>query len=315
MDEFEGALGTDGGVLKAGAVDVLQVNVGLKCNQHCAHCHLDCSPQREETMSRGTMALVIDAARKLGCRLVDITGGAPELNSDFPFLVSRLRTAGIPVQVRTNLTVLLESGMETMAAFLRENEVLLVASMPCYLEENVTAQRGEGVYGKSIEAIGLLNNLGYGEGGLQLNLVYNPAGPFLPGPQEGLEADYKRELGARFGVNFSNLLTITNMPIGRFRAILERSGTRDEYMTLLKRSFNPATVGGLMCRSQLSVGWDGTLYDCDFNLALSLPVDHGAPDHIEKFDAGALCGRRIVTGEHCFGCTAGAGSSCAGALA
>ena len=206
--------------------------------------------------------------------------------------------------------------METIPALLRDNEIQLVASLPCYLKENVRAQRGSGVYERSIEAIRRLNGLGYGsDPNLALNLVYNPGGPFLPPEQGELEADYRRELGNGFGITFSRLLTISNMPIGRFRAALRRQGQEQQYMQLLKDAFNPHTLDGLMCRHQISVGWDGALYDCDFNLALHMPVNHGCPDHISRFDPCCLQTRTIVTGEHCFGCTAGHGSSCAGALA
>jgi len=263
-----------------------------------------------------TMELVLAAARTVEPDLVDLTGGAPELNPDFCRFVEALRAAGHRVQVRTNLTVLHEPGMETLPEWLHEHEVQLVASLPCYLEENVRAQRGAHVYEKSIEAIRRLNALGYGTAReLPLNLVYNPGGPFLPPEQSELEADYRRELGSRFGITFSRLLTITNMPIGRFQAELRRQGGAREYLKLLQESFNPGTLEGLMCRHQISVGWDGMLYDCDFNLALELSIDHGAPDHIRRFEPSRLRTRRIVTGEHCFGCTAGCGSSCAGVLA
>jgi radical SAM/Cys-rich protein len=205
--------------------------------------------------------------------------------------------------------------MEELPEFLRNHQVQLVASLPCYLEENVRAQRGEGVYAKSIEAIKRLNALGYGTGsGLPLNLVYNPGGPFLPSSQSALEEDYRRELHQRFGITFTHLLTITNMPLGRFRLELIQQNQERNYLDLLRKSFNPQTVNGLMCRHQISVGWDGTLYDCDFNLALGLPVNHGAPDHIRSFKPEDLKMRRVVTGEHCFTCTAGSGSSCGGAL-
>ncbi len=308
--------------LHASGIDVLQVNVGLKCNLQCRHCHLEASPARTEMMEWPTMELVLGSAlqpcTRTGARprLVDITGGAPELNPHLRRFVEALRAAGIDVQIRTNLTVLLEPGMEDMPAFFRDNEVALVASMPCYLEENVRAQRGPGVYEESIEAIRRLNSLGYGtEPNLPLNLVYNPGGPSLPGSQKELEISYKLELGLHSGVEFTRLLTITNMPIGRFGDELRRQGTEEEYMKLLRDSFNPATVECVMCRSQIAIGWDGTLYDCDFNQGLGLPVDHGAPDHILDFDPSALVERRIVTGDHCFGCTAGSGSSCGGALA
>jgi radical SAM/Cys-rich protein len=262
-----------------------------------------------------TMERVLGAARLIHPGLVDITGGAPELNPNLRRFILALGEEGIPAQVRTNLTVLLEPGQEDTPAFFRANGVRLVASMPCYLSENVEAQRGEGVYDRSVEAIRLLNGLGYGvDADLPLNLVYNPGGPTLPAPQEQLEADYRRELGERFDIRFTNLLTITNMPIGRFRTQLKTENRLSEYVQLLREAFNPRTVEGVMCRTQLSVAWDGTLYDCDFNLALGMPVDHGAPDHIRDFSPEALASRRIVTGEHCFGCTAGCGSSCAGAL-
>jgi radical SAM/Cys-rich protein len=261
------------------------------------------------------MEQVLEAAKSVRCRLVDLTGGAPELNPHFRKFVSALHQGGHAVQVRTNLTVLLEPGMGDLPEFFRNHHVQLVASMPCYLEENVCAQRGEGVYEKSIAAIRRLNALGYGSiPELSLSLVYNPGGPFLPPPQSALEEDYRRELGQRFKITFTRLLTITNMPLGRFRTDLIGKKEQEGYMQLLRKSFNPQTVSGLMCCRQLSVGWDGTLYDCDFNLALGLPVNHGAPDHIRSFRPKELRTRRIVTGEHCFGCTAGAGSSCGGAL-
>lgn len=314
-NRFERRLFAGGGCLLAARIDVVQVNITLRCNQRCRHCHLACSAERTEEMDWASMELVLDVARRSGCGLVDLTGGAPELHGQFSRFVLALRQGGHAVQVRTNLTALLEPGLEKMGEFLAANEVRLVASMPCYLEENVDAQRGRGTYRRSVEAIKRLNELGYGRpGGLQLNLVFNPAEPVLPPEQSALEADYRRELRERFGIEFSSLLTITNMPIGRFGAILRRGNQCEEYMALLSESFNVRTVPDLMCRHQISVGWDGRLYDCDFNLALSLPVDHGAPDHLRDFDAETLAGRRIVTGEHCFGCTAGAGSSCAGAL-
>jgi radical SAM/Cys-rich protein len=222
---------------------------------------------------------------------------------------------GCTVQVRTNLTVLLEPEMKGMPEFFRDQEIQVVASMPCYLEENVAAQRGEGVYGNSIAAIRQLNTLGYGyDPRLSLHLVYNPGGPFLPPEQSSLETDYRRQLRERFGIQFNRLLTITNMPIGRFLTILQKQDQEKDYLELLQNSFNPNTLDGLMCRHQISVGWNGMLFDCDFNLALSLPVNHGAPDHIQYFNPSNLLRRRIVTGSHCFACTAGFGSSCGGAL-
>jgi radical SAM/Cys-rich protein len=317
MDEFGARVRSEAGdVLRCAGIETLQVNVGLRCNQRCAHCHLNCSSERTEAMDWPTMEAVVRAAADFGCPLVDITGGAPELNPRLLRFIAALREGGRPVQVRTNLTVLLEPGMEGVPAFYRAHSVRLVGSLPCYLEQNVRAQRGPGVYERSVDAIRRLNALGYGsDPDLPLDLVHNPGGPFLPPDQPALEKDYRRELGARFGITFRKLLTIANMPIGRFGAALQCDGAEEEYGRLLKDAFNPRTIGGLMCRHQVSIGWDGTLYDCDFNLALGLPVDHGAPSHIRDFEAEALATRRIVTGAHCFGCTAGAGSSCRGALA
>lgn len=317
LNDFEGMLpGGPGEGLSASGIETVQVNVGLVCNQRCRHCHLEASPDRSEVMEWPTMEMVLDAAGRVCPGLVDLTGGAPELNPNIRTFIEALVEEGLQVQMRTNLTALLEPGMEDMPEFLRDHEVGLLASMPCYLEENVRAQRGAGVYEKSVEVIRRLNGLGYGtDPRLVLNLVYNPGGPFLPGPQSELEDAYKRELDARFGVSFIHLLAITNMPIGRFGASLEEQGKAGEYADLLRNSFNPDTVEQVMCRTQVSVGWDGTLYDCDFNLALGLAMDHGAPDHIRDFDPSAIADRRIVTGRHCFGCTAGSGSSCEGALA
>ena len=317
MNDFENQVaGETRDGLYSVEIDTLQVNLGFQCNQQCSHCHVEASPQRTEMMNWTIMELILKAAEKDGCQLVDLTGGAPELNPHFRVFVSALHQQGHAVQVRTNLSVLLEPGMEGMPEFLRQHQVRLVASMPCYLEENVRAQRGMGTYERSVTVIKTLNGLGYGsDPELPLNLVYNPGGPFLPPPQSALEQDYRRELGERFGIRFTRLLTITNMPLGRFRKQLDRQGQQENYRRLLRNAFNPQTLSGLMCRHQLSVGWDGTLYDCDFNLTLGLPVNHGAPDHIRSFKRDDLWMRRIVTGEHCFGCTAGSGSSCGGALA
>jgi radical SAM/Cys-rich protein len=316
MNEFDQRIMTvlqDG--LHSTEIRTLQVNMGLRCNQQCHHCHLEASPCRTEMMEWGTMALILEAAGSIPCSLVDLTGGAPELNPHFRKFVKTLRNLGYPVQVRTNLTVLLEPEMEGLPDFYRDHQVRLVASLPCYLEENVCAQRGEGVYEKSIGAIQRLNAVGYGtQPSLPLHLVYNPGGPFLPPAQSSLEADYRKQLGDRFGIFFNRLFTLTNMPIGRFLRILQNQRQEKGYLELLRKSFNPGTLDGLMCRHQIGVGWNGMLYDCDFNLALSLPVDHGAPDHIRGFRVSDLLRGRIVTGSHCFACTAGFGSSCGGAL-
>ena len=301
--------------LHGDSIEIFQVNLGLNCNLSCAHCHLEASPQRTESMDWPTMERTMDAAAQAGCRFFDLTGGPQELNPEFSRFVSALRQSGHTVQVRTNLAVQSEPGMEDLPEFLAGEQVRLVASLPCYLEENVDRQRGSDTYRRSIEAIRRLNALGYGmEDGLQLNLVYNPAGPSLPPAQESLEADFRRELSQRFGISFTRLLTVTNMPIGRFKRRLAAEGRETDYSGLLRDAFNQGTVEGLMCRHQVSVAWDGTLYDCDFNLALGMSMNHGAPDHINRFDPEQVRCRRVVTGNHCFGCTAGFGSSCAGAL-
>jgi radical SAM/Cys-rich protein len=266
-------------------------------------------------MAWPVMEDVLKVAAAVKPALVDITGGAPELNPDLRRLIEALTSASHPVQVRTNLTALLEPGMEDLPGFFKKHRVHLVGSMPCYMEENVCAQRGEGIYDRSVAAMKKLNKAGYGiDPELQLSLVYNPGGPFLPPCQTELEEEFRQELGNRFGIRFTDLIAIANMPIGRFRDALERSGELADYVNLLKDSFNPDTLKSLMCRHQVNISWDGTLYDCDFNLALGLSVDHGAPDRVEEFDPAGHASRRIVTGEHCFGCTAGAGSSCGGAL-
>jgi radical SAM/Cys-rich protein len=296
-------------------IHTFQVNVGLRCNQACHHCHVVSSPKRKETMTWDIMELILDAVRKVGCSFIDITGGAPELNPDFCRFITALRRMNCTVQVRTNLTVLLEEGMDYIVDFYREHEIALIASLPCYLQKNVDKQRGRGVHEKSITVLRKLNRAGYGiDVRLPLFLVYNPLSPVLPPDQASLEKDYRQEMEDRFGVVFTKLLTITNMPIGRFFADLREHKKADEYMALLVDSFNSLTIDGLMCRHQINIDWDGVIYDCDFNLALTLPVNHGAPTHIRDFDLEALNRRRIVTGNHCFGCTAGRGSSCGGSL-
>ncbi len=316
MNPFERVLGAPaGGGLRGAGLESLQVNVGLRCNQRCDHCHVAASPARTERMAWDLMEAVVRGARETVCRLVDITGGAPELHPDLRRFVAALRDCDIPVQVRTNFTVLLEPGLETLPAFFREHRVRLVGSLPCYLQRDVDAQRGEGTFERSLEAIRRLNALGYGrDPGLLLSLVFNPEDPALPPDQTALEAEFRRELDRRFGIVFTNLLALANMPIGRFLERLRARAEEVAYRRLLRDAFNPRTLDALMCRRQVNVGWDGTLHDCDFNLALGLPVDHDAPSHIGAFDAAALAARRIVTGEHCFGCTAGRGSSCGGAL-
>ena len=308
--------GSIGDHLYAKSIETFQVNVTLKCNLACLHCHVLSSPRRTEMMQWETMQMVLDAMAKTDATLLDITGGAPEMNPHFKPFIAEARRRGYRVQVRTNLTVLLEEGYESFPQFFRDHQVELVASMPCYLEENVDKQRGSGVYDGSIQALQRLNQHGYGiEPHLPLNLIYNPIGPSLPPSQEALEQDYKRELRNRFNIEFTSLLVLTNMPIGRFQTDLHRQNRGDQYLQLLKDNFNPKTVDNLMCRNQVNVDWDGNLYDCDFNLALKMPMNHGVPNHISQFDRYLLEKRQINTGEHCFGCTAGCGSSCSGALA
>jgi len=315
MSRFENRA-TGGKGLYSTGLETVQVNVGLRCNQSCRHCHLEASPLRTESMDWPTMQRVIPVCRDSGCTLVDITGGAPELNPHLREFISALTGEQLQVQVRTNLTVLAEPGLESMPVFFRDHAVRITASLPCYTEENVRAQRGPLAYEKSIQALKRLNSLGYGtDPDLPLNLAYNPGGPFLPGEQSALEADYRRELRRRFGISFTSLITITNMPLGKFKFQLQQENGENGYLELLENTFNPMTIPALMCRSQLSIGWDGTLYDCDFNLALNRPVNHGSPDHVSRFNRESLASRRIVLGDHCFGCTAGHGSSCAGSIA
>ncbi len=303
--------------LRATGIQVLQVNVGKVCNQTCRHCHVDAGPDRREVMSRETMAACVDALVQADIPTLDITGGAPELNPHFRWLVREARSLGRHVIDRCNLTILLAPGHDDLPEFLAEQRVEIVASLPCYLEKNVNAQRGDGVFEKSLTALRRLNNVGFGRpaSGLLLTLVYNPLGPSLPPPQPDLEAAYREQLERRYGITFSGLYTITNMPISRFLEDLVRSGRHEEYLAKLVAAFNPAAAAGIMCRTTLSVGWDGRLYDCDFNQMLELPLVAGLPRHIGEFDAPALARRRILTGQHCYGCTAGSGSGCQGAIA
>lgn len=303
--------------LHAFEINTLQVNVGKRCNQACKHCHVDAGPHRTEEMTRETAELVIDVLRRWPIPTLDITGGAPELNANFEYLVTHARALGRHVMDRCNLTVLFEPGKEHLAGFLAENGVEVVASLPYYLAQRTDAQRGVGVFDRSIEGLRLLNGLGYGQpdSGLVLNLVYNPTGAFLPPDQTAMEREYRTELGRRYGIVFSHLYTLTNLPIARFRHFLERTGNYERYMGKLAAGFNPAAAANVMCRSLISVGYDGRLFDCDFNQMLDLPLADECPRHLRDFDAYLLERRRIVTGDHCLGCTAGAGSSCGGAVA
>jgi radical SAM/Cys-rich protein len=302
--------------LRATGIQVLQINVGKLCNQTCRHCHVDAGPDRREVMTRETIQGCLDALARTDIPVVDITGGAPELNPDFRWLVAEVRRLGRHVIDRSNLTILLVAGQDDLPDFLAEHRVEIVASLPCYLAENCDAQRGDGVFDKSIQALQRLNAIGYGkpDSGLTLTLVYNPVGPSLPPPQATLEATYRQELHARYGVVFNRLYTITNMPISRFLDDLIASGKYEGYMQKVIDAYNPAAAAGVMCRSTLSVGWDGRLYDCDFNQMLDLGLGANLPRHIRDFDVERIAQRAIVTGQHCFGCTAGAGSGCQGAI-
>jgi radical SAM/Cys-rich protein len=298
-----------------GKLETLQVNLGYLCNLSCLHCHVNAGPQRTEMMDRETVDAVLALLDRADLQTLDLTGGAPELNPHFRYLVREARKLSVRVIDRCNLTVLMEPGQEDLGDFLAENQVEISASLPCYLEDNVEAQRGKGVYGMSIEALRQLNALGYGAE-LVLNLVYNPVGPTLPPPQPALEAEYRRELGQRFGIQFNQLLTITNMPISRFGAVLLSQDQYVPYMNLLRDNFSQPNMETLMCRSLLSVDWRGYLYDCDFNQMLEMPLlGSDRRRHVtEVASSTSLAGDLIATGEHCYGCTAGQGSSCGGAL-
>jgi radical SAM/Cys-rich protein len=316
--DFDRTLAGHGLALRRTQPDTLQVNVGKRCNQACHHCHVDAGPKRTERMAPETVARVLallEASPTLAT--LDVTGGAPELHPQFRELVARASALGRRVIDRCNLTVLLEPGQEDTAEFLAAHEVAIVASLPCYEAENVDRQRGRGVHAKSLEALARLNALGYGrsDGRRRLDLVYNPLGPSLPPDQDELEARYRRELDARYGISFDRLLALANLPIARFAAALVREGRHDAYLALLAHHFNPATVAGLMCRHLVSVAYDGTLHDCDFDQMLGLPLGAGPRTIFELDDVTPLAGAAIATGAHCFGCTAGAGSSCGGALA
>lgn len=301
--------------------EVLQINVGKLCNLTCIHCHVNAGPKRKEIMTRATIDRLIDWLAKTDIPTVDLTGGAPEMIPDFKYLVERLKLLMPPRHIidRCNLTILLEPGYEDYAGFLAKHEVEIIASMPCYSPENVNAQRGNGVFDSSITALQRLNSLGYGiDARLPLHLVYNPNGAFLPGPQEELEADYKRELKEHFGIVFNKLYTITNLPVSRFASYLKNNNLLGDYMALLNDAFNPSTVHGLMCRNTINVSWQGEVFDCDFNQMLKMHWSReggtGQGMHLWEVDPSQVESREILTGDHCFGCTAGAGSSCGGAL-
>lgn len=301
--------------LKAGKIEFMQINLGKMCNQVCKHCHVDAGPDRKEIMTLETMRQCLQALKASDIPAVDLTGGAPEMNPHFKWFVDEIKKLDRHVMVRSNLTILEASGFEDYAEFMAEHKAEIVSSLPYYKASFTDKQRGSGVFEKSMQAMKKLNSFGYGiEGsGLIFNLVYNPVGAFLPAPQEGLERDYKKELEKNFGVYFNNLYTITNMPISRFLDYLIASGNYESYMEKLVNAFNPVAAKNVMCKFTLSISWDGYLYDCDFNQMLELNLNHGAPNHIKDFNADKLQDRKIITGPHCFGCTAGSGSSCGGA--
>ena len=319
MNRFSAQLIADGLNLRRGQTEILQVNVGKLCNLTCMHCHVNAGPKRKEIMTRETIDRVIDWLAETDIPVVDLTGGAPEMISDFRYFIERVKALNPARHIidRCNLTILLERGYGDLPEFLATHKVEIVASMPCYTSENVNAQRGDGVFDGSIKALQLLNSLGYAaDPDLPLHLVYNPVGAFLPGPQVELETDYRRELKQHFGIVFNKLYTITNLPIARFASYLRHNNQLEEYMGLLMRAFNPATIEGLMCRNTISVGWRGEVYDCDFNQQLDMqwrdPNEPGL--FLWDVDLEKIGNREIMTGDHCFGCTAGAGSSCGGAI-
>ena len=309
------------GKLSRASVGTLQINLGKVCNQACHHCHVDAGPKRTELMNEQTAMRLMELLRKSpNTHTLDITGGAPEMNPNFRMLVQESRKLGKKVIDRCNLSILFEPGQEDLGQFLAEHQVEITASLPCYSKDNVDKQRGRGIFNKSIEGLKLLNQLGYGQPGssLTLHLVYNPGGAFLPPAQQSLEQAYKERLAADFGIVFNQLFTITNLPISRFRGSLERSGSLPDYMKLLEENYNESTLEHLMCTSQISVGWQGHLYDCDFNQMLEMPthlIHSSRPTiwDIESLDV--LREGTIAVENHCYGCTAGAGSSCGGALA
>lgn len=313
---FEQTLDEKGVVLQRGSITTLQVNIGKLCNQACHHCHVEAGPKRTEIMERKTVNRLLDLlATEPQIHTVDITGGAPELNPHFRYFVAEIRRMGKEVIDRCNLTVFYEPNQEDTPEFLAQSQIQVVASLPCYLEDNVDKQRGKGVFGKSVSALQKLGSLGYGKegSGLKLHLVYNPIGAHLPPAQAGLEAAYKKKLLDEFGIQFNSLFTITNMPIKRFAHMLERDGLMEQYMQLLIDNFNPKAASSVMCAELVSIGWDGKIYDCDFNQMLDMPIGW-QPKTIWDIKNLSDLDKTIAMGDHCFGCTAGSGSSCTGAL-
>jgi radical SAM/Cys-rich protein len=317
---FDGYLQREGVCLRRTAIQTIQINLGKLCNQSCAHCHINAGPNRTEIMTGETMSLVAEFVRCSGASTVDITGGAPEMNPNFRWLIEQMSSDQLHVIVRSNLTVLLEEGYEDLPEFLAKQRVEIIASLPCYTKENVDKQRGASTFTRSLQALRQLNAVGYGQSNsaLTLTLVYNPGGPALPPAQEQLEKDYKQILNDQYGIVFNRLLTITNSPIGRFASELKKKNEYDSYCLLLGKAFNPATLSHVMCKEQVSLSWDGFLYDCDFNQALGYALGNGRPLRLGESSAPEiitqLLNRKIIVGSHCFACTAGAGSSCQGTL-
>lgn len=317
-DTFPLLVKTDFPLIQRGRLTTLQANLGYRCNQSCFHCHVAASPKRTEEMSWETMELLLEFAHQQGVTTFDLTGGAPELNPNFRRLVTAARAQGLKVIDRCNLTILNEPGQEDLAQFLAGNGVEIVASLPCYLEENVDGQRGDGVFQSSLTGLRKLNELGYGlpDSGLTLNLVYNPTGASLPPDQVKLEVAYKEQLATRYGIVFNRLFALANMPIQRFGSQLVTRGEFHDYMRLLKGAHRDDNLPGVMCRSTISVSWQGVVHDCDFNQMLGLPLGDSARQvHLSELVAQSLDGKSIRIADHCYGCTAGQGSSCGGALA
>jgi len=302
--------------IKKESIDTLQINIGYKCNQACKHCHVNSSPTRTEMMSEEILDLIPKIINKFNIKNLDITGGAPEMNPNFKKLILSLKNQHINIIDRCNLTIFFEKGYEDLPNFLAENKVIITASLPCYEKENVEKQRGTGVFDKSINAIKILNNLGYGktDTGLQLNLVYNPINPTLPPPQDKLEADYKKALYEKYNITFNSLYTITNMPINRYADFLKMTGELEKYFDLLANNFNQQNLRNLMCKKTLSIDWEGQIYDCDFNQQLKLKSVSGPKNLYELLNYSSSFDYQIAAKNHCFACTAGAGSSCGGSL-
>lgn len=302
--------------LKPVGIDVFQINVGKMCNQVCKHCHVDAGPDRKEIMTRETMQQILDAMEGVPVKTVDLTGGAPEMNPDFRWFVEQLSERGVEIIVRCNLTIILANPKyHDLPEFFKKHKINVVSSLPSFTARRTDAQRGDGVFNKSIEALKMLNEVGYGKegSGLKLDLVYNPSGAYLPDDQAVLQNEFKTRLREGFNIEFNELYAITNLPVSRFLDYLLNSGNYEEYMNELANAFNPVAAEGVMCRNMISIGWDGFLYDCDFNQMLDLKLNYGAPDHIKDFDWDKVLNREIIINQHCYGCTAGAGSSCGGA--